>query len=75
MNPKKSRGVVTAHKDKGPGRWQRWGDHVAKHAWPYMLSTLALLIALTAPVLDLELGFLTKATFPKIAPHARRTTS
>ena len=65
VNPKKSRGVVTAQKDKGPGRWQRWGDHVAKHAWPYMLSTLALLIALTAPVLDLELGFPDQGNLPE----------
>ena len=65
VNPKKSRGVVTAQRDKGPGRWQRWGDHVAKHAWPYMLSTLALLIALTAPVLDLELGFPDQGNLPE----------
>ncbi len=39
------------------GIWQRWGDHVARHAVAYTVSTLALLLTLTAPILALELGF------------------
>ena len=65
VNPKRSRYSPEIHANKGPGRWQRWGDHVAKHAWPYMLSTLALLMALTAPVLDLELGFPDQGILPE----------
>ncbi|NOX31192.1 MAG: MMPL family transporter, partial [Actinobacteria bacterium] len=40
----------------GPG-WERWGRHVATHAWPYAIGVTALLVALTAPVLALQLGF------------------
>ena len=40
----------------GPG-WQRWGRHVADHAWPYAIGVTAVLLALTAPVLSLDLGF------------------
>ena len=57
VNPKRRRVPSEIRATGEVGRWQRWGDHVAKYAWPYMLSTLALLIALTAPVLDLKLGF------------------
>jgi RND superfamily putative drug exporter len=37
--------------------WQRWGRHVADHAWAYAIGVTALLLALTAPVLSLNLGF------------------
>jgi len=39
-----------------PG-WRRWGIHVSKHAWPYAIGVTVLLLALTAPILDLQLGF------------------
>lgn len=39
-----------------PG-WRRWGTHVSKHAWPYAVGVTVLLLALTAPILDLQLGF------------------
>ena len=65
VNPKKMRGNPEIRPSSGPGGWQRWGDHVAKHAWPYMLSTLVLLLALTAPVLDLKLGFPDQGNAPE----------
>ncbi len=65
VNPKKMRIKQEIRPSSGPGGWQRWGDHVAKHAWPYMLSTLALLLALTAPVLDLKLGFPDQGNVPE----------
>ncbi len=37
--------------------WQRWGEHVSKHAWAYAIGVTAFLLALTAPVLWLRLGF------------------
>lgn len=40
----------------GPG-WERWGRHVSRRAWPYALGVTALLLAMAAPVLDLQLGF------------------
>jgi RND superfamily putative drug exporter len=65
VNPKKMRINQEIRPSSGPGGWQRWGDHVAKHAWPYMLSTLVLLLALTAPVLDLKLGFPDQGNAPE----------
>ena len=65
VNPKKMRTTPEIRPSSGPGGWQRWGDHVAKHAWLYMLSTLALLLALTAPVLDLKLGFPDQGNVPE----------
>lgn len=38
-------------------RWHRWGEHVAAHALKYTIGVTALLLALTAPILDLQLGF------------------
>ena len=37
--------------------WRRWGDHVARHAKPYAFGVTVLLLALTAPILGLKLGF------------------
>ena len=45
--------------------WIRWGRHVSKHAWPYAIGVTALLVALTAPVLALQLGFPDEGTQPE----------
>ena len=37
--------------------WQRWGAHVSRHAWKYAIGVTAGLLALSAPVLALQLGF------------------
>ncbi|GMR02670.1 MAG: MMPL family transporter [Acidimicrobiia bacterium] len=37
--------------------WQRWGEHVTKHAWVYAIGVTAILLVLAAPVLALRLGF------------------
>jgi len=44
--------------------WQRWGTHVSKHAWPYAIGVTVLLLALTAPVLSLRLGFPDDGSLP-----------
>ncbi len=44
--------------------WTRWGRHVASHAWAYAIGVTALLLALTAPVLSLNLGFPDDGTQP-----------
>ena len=49
-------------------RWQRWGRHVASHAWRYAIGVTVLLVGLTAPVLDLRLGF------PDDGSHAEHRT-
>ncbi|MDQ3462514.1 MAG: MMPL family transporter, partial [Actinomycetota bacterium] len=46
-------------------RWQRWGTHVSKHAWPYAVGVTVLLLALSAPVLSLRLGFPDEGTLPE----------
>lgn len=49
------------HRRHGAGElgagWQRWGAHVTRHAWPYAIGVTLVLLALTAPVLGLRLGF------------------
>ncbi len=49
--------------DVGSG-WQRWGRHVTSHAWPYAVGVTVLLLALSAPVLALQLGFPDEGTLP-----------
>lgn len=45
-------------------RWSRWGRHVSSHAWPYAIGVTALLLAMTAPVFALQLGFPDEGTLP-----------
>ncbi len=45
--------------------WQRWGRHVTSHAWPYAIGVTLLLLALSAPVLSLRLGFPDEGTLPE----------
>ncbi|GAB2738197.1 MMPL family transporter [Nocardioides pakistanensis] len=45
--------------DHGEGhvsRWHRWTRHVQRRPWPYLLASVALLLAMAAPLLDLRLG-------------------
>jgi RND superfamily putative drug exporter len=54
MNPKHEGGV---YDDNGNLHgWGRWGHHVTSHPWPYLIASLALLLALAAPTLSLRLG-------------------
>jgi len=53
-----------AKSEVGAG-WARWGRHVSKHALAYAVGVTTLLIALTAPVLDLRLGFPDEGTLPE----------
>jgi RND superfamily putative drug exporter len=45
-------------------RWERWGSHVSTHALAYAVGVTVLLLALTAPVLSLRLGFPDEGTLP-----------
>ena len=51
--------------------WERWGTHVSKHAWAYMVGVVAFLLALTAPVLALQLGFPDEGTLPESRTERR----
>jgi len=51
--------------------WERWGQHVSRHAWVYAIGVTALLLALTAPVLALRLGFPDEGTQPETRTERR----
>ena len=51
--------------------WMRWGRHVSNHAWTYAIGVTALLLALTAPVLSLNLGFPDDGTQPETQTQRR----
>ncbi|MDQ3664771.1 MAG: MMPL family transporter, partial [Actinomycetota bacterium] len=44
--------------------WLRWGRHVSTNAWAYAIGATVFLLALTAPVLDLRLGFPDEGALP-----------
>ncbi len=51
--------------------WRRWGRHVSRHAWSYAIGVTAALLALTAPVLALQLGFPDDGTQPQSRTERR----
>ncbi len=51
--------------------WQRWGEHVSTNAWPYAIGVTIFLLALTAPVLGLRLGFPDAGTLPDTRTERR----
>ena len=57
------------HRRHGAGEvgdgWKRWGAHVSRHAWPYAIGVTAVLLALTAPILGLRLGFPDEGSMPE----------
>ncbi len=58
------RNADTAGRDLGAG-WARWGSHVARHSWAYVIGVTVVLLALTLPVLALRLGFPDEGTLPE----------
>ena len=52
-------------------RWQRWGEHVSRHAWAYAIGVTVLLLALTAPVLALRMGNPDEGTLPETRTERR----
>jgi putative drug exporter of the RND superfamily len=55
----------------GSARWERWGRHVSNHAWPYAIGVTAVLLAMTAPVLALRLGFPDEGSLPETRTERR----
>lgn len=47
------------------GGWQRWGEHVSRHAKAYAAGTAVVLIALAGPALDLSVGTPDEGTLPQ----------
>lgn len=52
-------------------RWARWGRHVTSHAVIYAIGGTVLLVALTAPVLALRLGFPDDGALPESRTERR----
>ena len=52
-------------------RWLRWATHVSKHAWTYAVGVTLVLVALTAPVLNLRLGFPDDGSLPETSTQRR----
>ena len=51
--------------------WRRWGEHVSAHARAYAVGATVLLLALSAPVLDLRLGFPDEGNLPPTRTERR----
>ena len=68
MAAKADAAAATDHVTPG---WERWGSHVANNAWPYAIGVTVLLLALTAPVLSLQLGFPDEGTLPDTRTERR----
>jgi putative drug exporter of the RND superfamily len=51
--------------------WERWGEHVSAHAPAYAVGTTMLLLAVTAPVLGLQLGFPDEGALPESRTERR----
>ncbi len=63
INRRSRRGVIDDTPAVSSG-WERWGEHVARHAWPYIIGVVAMLLALSAPVLWLQIGRPDAGTLP-----------
>ncbi|MCO6010826.1 MMPL family transporter [Actinoallomurus purpureus] len=50
--------------DRSTYRWERWGRHVDRHAWPYAIGATLLLLFLALPVLSLRFGIMADSTLP-----------
>jgi RND superfamily putative drug exporter len=42
--------------DKASQRWERWGRHVDRRAWPYAVAATLVLLLLSVPTLSLRFG-------------------
>ena len=50
--------------DKANARWERWGRHVDRHAWPYAVAATLFLLFLAIPFASLRFGIVSDATLP-----------
>ena len=47
------------------GGWARWGNHVARHPWKYMVGSSLVLLTLAVPLLSMRLGQTDAGNNPK----------
>ena len=64
INRRGHRDVVATDDHPVSRRWMRWGTHVSRHSWAYLIGTTAVLLALTAPALSMRLGFPDEGSLP-----------
>jgi RND superfamily putative drug exporter len=50
---------------EGTGGWQRWGNHVARHPWRYVIASITILVLLAAPLTSMRLGQTDAGNNPK----------
>jgi RND superfamily putative drug exporter len=50
--------------DLRPNRWQRWGNHVTRHPWPWLVVGAAALLLVATPLLSMRLGQTDAGTNP-----------
>ncbi len=50
--------------DLRPDQWQRWGDHVTSHPWPWLIGAMLVLLLVAAPLLSMRLGQTDAGTNP-----------
>lgn len=52
-------------------RWTRWGAHVTRHPVAYLIGSIALLLAMAAPVTALQLGMPDEGNQPQVSTERR----
>lgn len=70
INGRRRRAINPQRSTVSP-RWLRWGSHVSRNAWAYAIGVTLVLVGLTAPVLDLRLGFPDEGTLPESSTQRR----
>lgn len=60
----------TANQNVG-ARWLRWGEHVSRNAWKYTVGVTMGLLALTSPVLAMQLGTADNGSLPETRSERR----
>jgi RND superfamily putative drug exporter len=48
--------------DRSSARWERWGRHVDRRAWPYAIVATLVLLALAVPTLSMRFGVMADST-------------
>ena len=64
INRRSHRGISSPGDHQVSARWLRFGTHVTRHAWTYLVTTAVLLLVLAAPVFAMRLGFPDQGSLP-----------
>jgi RND superfamily putative drug exporter len=54
-----------ARGEQASGAWLRWGDHVSRHPWRYLIASVTLLGLLAVPLFSMHLGQTDAGNDPK----------